>query len=44
MLREIGEKRGALRAFRQLQDVHPFADGIDVLIRELVRDVEGQSL
>lgn len=44
MLRELGEKRGALQAFRRLQDIHPFVEGLDIQLRELARDVEGQSL
>jgi tetratricopeptide (TPR) repeat protein len=44
MLREIGEPRGALAVFRRLQEVHPFADGLDRILPELAREVEGDRL
>jgi tetratricopeptide (TPR) repeat protein len=44
ILREIGEKKAALRAFRQLIDVHPHWSGAQQTIDELAREVEGQGI
>jgi tetratricopeptide (TPR) repeat protein len=44
ILREIGQKRPALKAFRQLLDVHPFWAGAKQALDELERDVEGQGI
>ena len=44
ILREFGEKRGALKAFRKLLDIHPFATDAQQAVKELEREVEGQSL
>lgn len=44
ILKEIGEKKGALAAIRKLLEVHPFADGAKQFHDELAREVEGQSL
>jgi tetratricopeptide (TPR) repeat protein len=44
MLKEIGQKKGALAAYRRLQEVHPFWPNIDTSVEELAREVEGQEL
>ncbi len=44
ILKDIGQKKAALRAMRQLADVHPFWDGLKSAIDELARQVDGQSL
>lgn len=44
ILREIGQKKGALKALRQLLDVHPYWAGARQAVDELERDVEGQGI
>jgi len=44
VLRDIGEKKAALEALRQLLKVHPHADGAQEAFEELKRDVEGQGI
>jgi tetratricopeptide (TPR) repeat protein len=44
ILREVGQKRGALRAFKKLIDVHPFWANAQQAIDELEREVEGQGI
>ncbi len=44
ILREIGQKKGALKALRQLLDVHPYWAGAKQAVDELERDVEGQGI
>ncbi len=44
ILKEFGDKVGALKTLRMLKQVHPFADGVDDAIRELEREVEGQKI
>ncbi len=44
ILREVGQKRGALQAFKKLLDVHPYWSGAQQAIDELERDVEGQGI
>jgi tetratricopeptide (TPR) repeat protein len=44
ILREIGQKRPALRAFKQLLDIHPYWSGAQDAVDELERDVEGQGI
>jgi tetratricopeptide (TPR) repeat protein len=44
ILKDIGQKKGALAAVRKLLEVHPFAEGAKSMQDELARDVEGQSL
>lgn len=44
ILKDIGEKRAALQALKQLQDVHPFWPGLEENLRELERAVEGQGI
>jgi tetratricopeptide (TPR) repeat protein len=44
ILKEVGEKKGALAVYRRLLEVHPFWEGGEQAISELEREVEGQSL
>jgi len=44
ILREIGQKKAALRAFRQLLDVHPYWEGAKQAVDELEREVDGQGI
>jgi len=44
ILREIGQKKAALRAFRQLLEVHPYWSGARQAVEELERDVDGQGI
>jgi tetratricopeptide (TPR) repeat protein len=44
ILREIGQKRPALKAFKQLLDVHPYWSGAQDAVDELEREVEGQGI
>jgi tetratricopeptide (TPR) repeat protein len=44
ILREIGQKKPALKAFRQLLDVHPYWSGAKQAVEELEREVDGQDL
>ena len=44
ILREIGQKKPALQAFRQLHDVHPYWSGAQQAIDELEREVDGQGI
>lgn len=44
ILREYGEKKGALTAYRKLLEVHPFADGAQKAVEELEREVGGQGI
>jgi tetratricopeptide (TPR) repeat protein len=44
ILRELGEKRGALKAFKQLEDVHPFWPNLKTTIEELSREVDGRGI
>ena len=44
ILREFGEKRGALRVYRMLLEVHPFAEDARQAVKELEREVEGENL
>jgi tetratricopeptide (TPR) repeat protein len=44
IMREIGQKKAALKAFRQLLDVHPHWAGAKQAVEELERDVDGQDL
>ena len=44
ILREFGDKRGALKAYRMLVEVHPFDTDAQQAIKELEREVEGESL
>lgn len=44
ILREIGQKKPALKAFRQLLDVNPYWSGAKQAVEELERDVDGQGI
>jgi tetratricopeptide (TPR) repeat protein len=44
ILREIGQKKPALKAFKQLLDVHPYWSGAQEAVDELAREVEGQGI
>jgi tetratricopeptide (TPR) repeat protein len=44
ILREIGQKKAALKAFRQLLDVHPYWSGAKEAVEELEREVDGQGI
>jgi len=44
ILREIGQKKPALKAFRQLLDVHPYWSGAKEAVEELEREVDGQGI
>jgi tetratricopeptide (TPR) repeat protein len=44
ILREIGQKKGALKAFKQLLDVHPYWSGAKQAVEELEREVDGQGI
>ena len=44
ILREVGQKKGALRAFKKLLDVHPYWSGAQQAVDELEREVEGQGI
>ncbi len=42
ILKEIGEKKAALKVFRRLEEVHPHLPGVKAAIQELAREVEGR--
>lgn len=44
ILREIGQKKGALKAMRQLLEVHPYWAGAQQAVDELERELEGQGI
>ena len=44
VLRDVGEKRGALAVLRRLHEVHPHWPGTERAIEELAREVEGQGI
>lgn len=44
ILREIGEKKAALEAYKKLKDVYPFFEGAQKAIDELTPEVEGQGI
>lgn len=44
ILRELGEKRGALQAYRKLIEVNPFTSGARQTLEELEREVTGQGI
>ena len=44
ILREVGEKKGALAAYKKLLQVHPFAQGAQQATDELDREVGGQGI
>lgn len=44
ILREVGQKKGALKAYEQLLSVHPFAAGAKQAHDDLKREVDGQGI
>jgi tetratricopeptide (TPR) repeat protein len=44
ILREIGQKKAALKAFKELLEVHPYWSGAKQAIEELEREVDGQGI
>ena len=44
IMREIGQKKAALKAFKQLLDVHPYWSGAKQAVEELEREVDGQGI
>jgi tetratricopeptide (TPR) repeat protein len=44
ILRELGQKKPALKAFQQLLEVHPYFSGAKQAVEELEREVEGQGI
>ncbi len=44
ILNDIGEKRAALQALKQLEMVHPHWPGLDDALKEMERAVEGQGI
>ncbi len=44
ILREVGQKKGALTAYRKLLEVHPYADGARKAVNDLQREVGGQGI
>lgn len=44
ILREVGQKKGALKAFQQLLEVHPYWQGAKQAVEELEREVDGQGI
>ena len=44
ILQEFGEKESALKAFRKVLEVYPHLDSAQQAVRELSREVEGQSI
>lgn len=44
VMRESGERRAALEAYRRLSDIHPHWDGVAEALEELERDVEGRGI
>lgn len=42
--REHGNKKGALRVFKQLLDIHPYWPGAKQAVEELTREVDGQGI
>lgn len=44
ILKDAGQNNGALKAYRKLIEMHPFAEGAEEAIRELSVEVEGQGI
>ena len=44
VLRDVGQDRGALEAYRALNRVHPFWPGADEALKELEEKVDGQGI
>jgi tetratricopeptide (TPR) repeat protein len=44
ILRELGQKKGALKTYQKLLEVHPFWPGAKQAVEELQREVRGQGI
>lgn len=44
ILQEVGEKKGALTAYRKLLEIHPYAEGAQKAADDLEREVRGQGI
>jgi len=44
IMKESDEKAAALKAYRKLREIHPYAEGVDESIRELEAEIEGQGI
>ncbi|MCG8433093.1 MAG: tetratricopeptide repeat protein [Gammaproteobacteria bacterium] len=44
VLRAMGDKKGALSAFRRALNIHPFLPGPKQAVKELTKEVEGQGI
>ncbi|MGD9784458.1 MAG: tetratricopeptide repeat protein [Hyphomicrobiaceae bacterium] len=44
IMRDTGEKKAALEAYRRLGTIHPYWQGVDEAIEQLKREVEGQGI
>ncbi|MEL7049124.1 MAG: tetratricopeptide repeat protein, partial [Pseudomonadota bacterium] len=44
ILKDADQSKGALKAFRKLVEIHPFAEGAEDAIRELEIETEGQGI
>jgi tetratricopeptide (TPR) repeat protein len=44
IMKESDEKAAALKAYRKLREIHPFAEGLEESIRELEAEIEGQGI
>jgi tetratricopeptide (TPR) repeat protein len=44
IMREFGQKAGALKAYRKLLEIHPFWSDAEQAVRELEREVEGDNI
>lgn len=44
MLKEVGQRKAALAAFRKLLEVHPYWPGAKAAFDELAREVDGQEI
>ncbi|MEO1206682.1 MAG: tetratricopeptide repeat protein [Pseudomonadota bacterium] len=44
ILKDAGQSKGALKAFRKVLEVHPYADGAQDAVRELEVETEGQGI
>ncbi len=44
LMQEIGEKKGALKAYREALKIYPYLDGVRQAEEELAREIEGQGI
>lgn len=44
ILKDADQKKGSLKAYRRLRDIHPFAEGAEEAVRELQVEIEGQGI